>query len=118
MRRRIAESFPNDAILGEEFGESPGSSGYRWILDPVDGTKSFIHGVPLFGTLIGLEQGTECVADVYRIRAAQRSCLCGQRGRGLVADQFAPAAPGPRLGDCEFEASHHLHNRPGWLACH
>jgi histidinol phosphatase-like enzyme (inositol monophosphatase family) len=67
IRRRIAESFPNDAILGEEFGESPGSSGYRWILDPVDGTKSFIHGVPLFGTLIGLEQGTECVAGVCRI---------------------------------------------------
>ena len=43
LRSRIAAAFPNDGILGEEFGEQPGTSGYRWILDPVDGTKSFIH---------------------------------------------------------------------------
>src|SRR5690349_6175924 len=55
LRAAIGREFSADAILGEEFGESPGTSGYRWILDPVDGTKSFIHGVPLFGTLIGLE---------------------------------------------------------------
>src|SRR5262245_8488069 len=52
LRTAIAAAFPNDAILGEEFGEQPGTSGYRWILDPIDGTKSFISGVPLYGTLI------------------------------------------------------------------
>src|SRR5437868_4259866 len=51
LRKAIAAAFPHDAILGEELGEKPGTSGYRWILDPIDGTKSFIHGVPLFGTL-------------------------------------------------------------------
>jgi len=56
LRQRINESFPDDAILGEEFGAQPGTSGWRWILDPVDGTKSFVHGVPLFGTLIGIEK--------------------------------------------------------------
>ncbi len=55
MRARISERFPDDAILGEEFPERPGTSGYRWILDPIDGTKSFIHGVPLYGTLVGVE---------------------------------------------------------------
>lgn len=55
LRERIAAAFPDDAILGEEYGESSGTSGFRWILDPIDGTKSFVHGVPLFGTLIGVE---------------------------------------------------------------
>src|SRR6185369_2331030 len=55
IRGEIVKQFPSDAILGEEFGDTPGTSGFRWILDPLDGTKSFIHGVPLFGTLIGVE---------------------------------------------------------------
>ena len=54
MRERIMSEFPDDAILGEEFGERPGISGWQWVLDPIDGTKSFIHGVPLYGTLIGV----------------------------------------------------------------
>jgi fructose-1,6-bisphosphatase/inositol monophosphatase family enzyme len=54
LRSRIAEKFPNDAILGEELGESKGASAFQWILDPIDGTKSFVHGVPLYTTLIGI----------------------------------------------------------------
>ena len=54
LRRRISEVFPTDAILGEEFGDQPGSSGFRWVLDPIDGTKSFIHGVPLYTTLVAI----------------------------------------------------------------
>ena len=69
LRQKIAEAFPHDAILGEEFGAQPGTSGYRWILDPVDGTKSFIHGVPLFGTLIGVEYQDRCVVGVCRLPA-------------------------------------------------
>ena len=56
LRERIAAAFPEDGILGEELGEKPGTSGYRWILDPIDGTKSFIHGVPLYAVLVGVEQ--------------------------------------------------------------
>jgi len=54
LRQRITEQFPDDAILGEEFGETPGTSGYRWVLDPIDGTKSFISGVPLYTTLVAV----------------------------------------------------------------
>ena len=64
LRERIAARFPHDAILGEEFGETPGTSGFRWILDPVDGTKSFVSGVPVFGMLIGLQFEGNCVAGV------------------------------------------------------
>jgi histidinol phosphatase-like enzyme (inositol monophosphatase family) len=56
LRKRISAAFGNDGILGEEFGEQAGTSGFRWILDPIDGTKSFIHGVPLYAVLIGVEQ--------------------------------------------------------------
>ena len=51
---KISAQFPDDAILGEEFGEKPGTSPYRWVLDPIDGTKSFISGVPLYTTLVAV----------------------------------------------------------------
>jgi histidinol-phosphatase len=69
IRQEIQKHFPGDGVLGEEFGETASSNGFRWILDPVDGTKSFIHGVPLFGTLIGLEQGDRVVLGVCRFPA-------------------------------------------------
>ncbi|HTL51542.1 MAG TPA: inositol monophosphatase family protein, partial [Planctomycetota bacterium] len=55
MRGLIAKHYPDHGIMGEEFGITNGKGQYRWILDPIDGTKSFIFGVPLFGTLIALE---------------------------------------------------------------
>jgi len=55
LRRRILEKFPGDGILGEEEGERAGSSGRRWIIDPLDGTFSFVHGVPFYGVLVALE---------------------------------------------------------------
>ena len=54
LRKRIGEQFPDDAILGEEFGETPGTSGFRWVLDPIDGTKAFVTGVPLYTTLVAV----------------------------------------------------------------
>lgn len=64
LRQRIRAAFPDDAIVGEEFGEQHGQSGYRWILDPIDGTKSFIYGVPLYGTLIGIEFDSRSIVGV------------------------------------------------------
>ncbi|HEX3971231.1 MAG TPA: histidinol-phosphatase [Stellaceae bacterium] len=54
MRRLIEIAFPQHGIFGEEFGKQNEDADYVWVLDPIDGTKSFISGVPLFGTLIGL----------------------------------------------------------------
>jgi histidinol phosphatase-like enzyme (inositol monophosphatase family) len=59
LRQRIGDRFPADAIIGEELGEQTGESGFQWILDPIDGTKSFIHGVPLYTTLIAVLQNDE-----------------------------------------------------------
>jgi histidinol phosphatase-like enzyme (inositol monophosphatase family) len=69
LRARIVNAFPADAILGEEEGEQSGSSNRRWILDPIDGTYSFVHGVPLYGVLIGLELDREPVLGVVNLPA-------------------------------------------------
>lgn len=57
IRERIEARFPDHQILGEEFGESESESEFRWIIDPIDGTKSFVHGVPLYSVLLSLEIG-------------------------------------------------------------
>jgi len=58
LRERISEKYPDDAIKGEEFDDKPGTSGYEWVIDPIDGTISFIQGVPLYGTMLAcLNQG-------------------------------------------------------------
>ncbi len=54
MRRLIVERFPDHGIIGEEHGRTRPEADYLWVLDPIDGTKSFISGIPLFGTLIAL----------------------------------------------------------------
>ena len=54
VRAMVAKAYPSDAILGEEFGSVPGQTGIEWIIDPIDGTKSFISGVPLYSTLVGM----------------------------------------------------------------
>src|SRR5262245_55125147 len=55
LRDDLLHRFPNDGFVGEEFGEKVGSSGFRWIIDPIDGTRSFVRGIPLWATLAGLE---------------------------------------------------------------
>jgi histidinol-phosphatase len=92
IRAAIAREFPQDAVLGEEFGETAGTSGFRWILDPVDGTKSFIHGVPLFGTLIGVEFAGQCVVGVCHLPALGETAW---GGKGLGA-WWRPAGGEPR----------------------
>ena len=64
LRNRLATECPNDAIVGEEFGTQSGSTDFTWYLDPIDGTKSFIRGIPLYGTMMGLEYKDEAVAGV------------------------------------------------------
>ncbi|QDT65038.1 histidinol-phosphatase [Calycomorphotria hydatis] len=80
LRDKINEKFPGDGVLGEEFDEVPSQNGFRWILDPIDGTKSFVHGVPLFGTLIGLEQDGETVMGISRFPALDEVCYAAKGG--------------------------------------
>lgn len=58
----LAAHFPEDGILGEELGEVEGRSGRKWVIDPIDGTKSFVRGVPLWGALVALVQDQKVLA--------------------------------------------------------
>lgn len=64
IRRRLLRAFPDFGFLGEEQGEYDAASEYRWIVDPIDGTNNFVHGLPLFGVSIGLERRGVMVAGV------------------------------------------------------
>jgi len=67
IRSRIEKQYPHHAIIGEEFGmQGAEQATHRWIIDPIDGTKSFVRGVPLYGVLLGLEiEGTVQVGAAY-----------------------------------------------------
>jgi histidinol phosphatase-like enzyme (inositol monophosphatase family) len=86
IRRFLERECPGHGILGEEFGETPGDGRHRWILDPIDGTKSFIHHVPLFGTLIALEEDGQPVVGVIACHAIGETVYAA-RGSGAFLNE-------------------------------
>jgi histidinol phosphatase-like enzyme (inositol monophosphatase family) len=85
LRTVLGRAFPGDGFLGEELGETAGTSGRRWIIDPIDGTQSFIRGVPLWGVLVALEAGGECVLGVVALPALGET-LWAARGAGAFVN--------------------------------
>jgi histidinol-phosphatase len=84
LRERIAAKRPGDAVLGEEEG-GPAKAAVRWIVDPIDGTKNFSRGIPIWATLIALERDGEVVVGVASAPALGRRWWA-VRGEGAVAD--------------------------------
>lgn len=82
IRERIAEEFPDHAVVGEEYGDA-GSAGksHRWIIDPIDGTKSFVHGVPLYAVLVALEIDGKVEVGVAHFPALKET-VSGANGIG------------------------------------
>jgi inositol-phosphate phosphatase / L-galactose 1-phosphate phosphatase / histidinol-phosphatase len=78
IRRLLDAEAPRDAIIGEEYGEKPGSSGRSWIIDPIDGTVSFMGGRPIFGTLIAL------LEDGWPVLGVIDQCINGERWVGAA----------------------------------
>lgn len=79
----ILEAFPEDGFLGEEHGEIYGTSGFRWVVDPIDGTASFARGVPLFGTLVGLEHNGDPIAGIATLPAIDET-ISASVGEGVL----------------------------------
>jgi myo-inositol-1(or 4)-monophosphatase len=70
IRERIAAAYPGHTVVGEEYGEAAGSEGgFRWIVDPIDGTRSFVRGVPLYAVLLALEVDGEIAVGVAHFPA-------------------------------------------------
>lgn len=99
MRQILDAERPDDAIIGEEYGEKPGTSGKQWVLDPIDGTTSFIAGRPIFGTLIAmLEGGFPLIGIIDQPIAKER--WMGVMGRGTTLNgQPAKTRPCPKLDE-------------------
>jgi len=85
IRDMVAKHFPADGFLGEEFGDQPGTSGFRWVIDPIDGTKSFVRHVPIWATLVGLEYEGETIAGVVYLPVF-RQLYRALRGDGAYLD--------------------------------
>jgi histidinol-phosphatase len=82
IRGRIGAHYPKHAILGEEYGEAEGADpDYLWIVDPIDGTKSFVRGVPLYGVLIGLQIQGVCEVGAAYFPAIDEM-FCAATGEG------------------------------------
>jgi histidinol phosphatase-like enzyme (inositol monophosphatase family) len=117
----ISANFPADGIVGEEFGERPGTSGRRWIVDPIDGTKSFVRGVPLWGSLVAVMDGDDVLAGaasfpaVGETIAAAAGCGCwhnDQRARVSAIGDLPSATVLITDACAPFPARH----RAGWEA--
>ncbi len=136
IRSIIERTFPDDGILGEEEGVKNGVSDRRWIIDPVDGTYSFVHQVPLYGVLIGLEIADEPVLGVVNLPAlneliyAARELGCfwnGERARVsttkelqqalLLATDFGVCEQ-HGLGSAVDSLSRKVHARRTWGDCY
>jgi histidinol-phosphatase len=99
IRGRIEEKFPHDSVLGEEEGTRRGASGRRWIIDPIDGTYSFVHGVPIYGVLVALEISGEVCLGVVNLPALG-DLVCAARGLGCFRnDVRAHVSAVSSLGD-------------------
>jgi histidinol-phosphatase len=94
MRERLAEVRPGDGVLGEEYGVSEGSDGgRRWIIDPIDGTKNYVRGIPVWGTLLALHEGGQAAVGVVSAPALGRRWWAA---RGAGAFGTDGLSPGPR----------------------
>ena len=99
LRAKIEERFPGHGIVGEEFGVVREKAPYRWILDPIDGTQSFIRGVPLWGVMIGVEQDGESVLGVVHFPALRETVWARAGGGAWWNGKRARVSSVARLDD-------------------
>ena len=85
IRQMVAQHFPDDGFLGEEYADEVGRSGYRWVIDPIDGTRAFVRHIPIWGTLLGLEYQDDPIAGIA-YAPALGNLWRGLRGDGAFRD--------------------------------
>ncbi|MFM7804508.1 MAG: histidinol-phosphatase [Verrucomicrobiota bacterium] len=108
MREMITRRFPDHGIIGEEFGTERGGAEFVWVLDPVDGTKSFVLGVPLFGTLIGLmHRGRPLLGCIHQ--PVLRQLMIGDGKVTTLNDQPVRVRPCAKLSEATLLTTDPLH---------
>lgn len=120
MRERITAGFPADAIEGEEEAGKPGTSGYTWILDPIDGTRSFTRGVPLWGTLVAVAHDDEPHAPIVGVIhcAAARETVWAGRGLGAFHQSDGGEPRAARVSSRSLAEGMISTTSPRWLMKH
>ncbi|MCW3814876.1 histidinol-phosphatase [Micromonospora sp. DR5-3] len=95
IRDLLAEHRPGDGLLGEEYGEQPatGADGRRWVVDPIDGTKNFVRGVPIWATLIALLEGDRPVLGLVSAPALGRRWWAALGAGAYAGPDLATGAP-------------------------
>jgi histidinol-phosphatase len=110
LRSTLSRTRPRDGVLGEEYGSTQAAAGHgtrQWIIDPIDGTKNFIRGVPIWATLIALMEGDQVMVGLVSAPALGRRWWAG-RGHGAYAGKHTAAATPirvsavSRLADASF----------------
>ncbi|MBO9393764.1 histidinol-phosphatase [Caldilinea sp.] len=106
MRELIERTYPDHGVLGEEFGSLRPDARYRWVLDPIDGTKAFISGAYLFGTLIALVKDGRPVIGVIN-QPIVGDCLIGTGSQAWLNGRRVQVAPCSRLEDAILLSTDH-----------
>jgi histidinol-phosphatase len=107
IRGRLVDERPDHGILGEEFGDA-GDSGRRWIIDPIDGTKNYVRGIPVWGTLLALEDQGEIVVGVVSAPAIGHRWWAA-RGQGAYRNAEPISVSAIKdLGDAQLSYNAHI----------
>ncbi len=89
IRRRLEAAHPDHGLVGEEYGEDRGSARLRWYIDPIDATHNFMRGIPIFGTLLALEEAGEIVLGVMSAPALGSRWLAWRGGGAWAVDRLS-----------------------------
>ncbi len=110
IAKTLKSRFPEHSLTGEEFGNVSGSSPYRWVVDPIDGTRAFIMGSPLWGTLIGLLEGNTPVLGIMNQPFTGERYWAGEKASYMRVRQSKPqrikTRACPRLADATLTTTH------------
>lgn len=112
IRQKLGAAYPQDSIIGEEEGTSEGSNDIAWIIDPIDGTRAFISGVPAWGTLLGLMDGERCVGGLMHQPYIGETFIAGPSGAFLYhqgQQTVLRSRQNATLGDAILYCTHPKH---------
>lgn len=121
VRDWIAARFPQDAVVGEEFGEHSGTSGRTWLLDPIDGTRAFVAGTPLWGSLVAVLEGDTVLAGAASFPAVDEHLAaapgegCWHNGARCRVSDVATLGQATVL-TTDLAGRQHAARLAGWLA--
>ena len=100
LRKEITKKFPKDGIVGEEFKTKKSKSGFSWIIDPIDGTSNFLHGIPHFAISLALEKKNEIICGIIYDPIKNEMFMAEKEKGAYVNNQRIRVSSRKKLKDC------------------